>query len=249
MLPKIKNLEFGNTCKVIAELGTLHHHNPDGLMAATRQCFDAGADMVKVQFIRPQYAWWAHPKAKMRYYELDETFGPRHWADYLNDANMRNAGPVFGSIFDSITLHELMDHLPVVKLAFKVNMMPELWMRLSEEILPCIMSTNDTIPDNAYWPLKRTDRWLFQYVQPSYPLDVAKVRLPLFGRYSSLYEGLSYHGKDMRVVAGAVALGAKTVEMHVKGEDAQGHDMDFALTMKELEVMVTMIRKQEARGL
>ena len=117
---KIGKLSIGPSLpvRIIAELGTLHHHSYDSLIRATRDCVRAGADMVKIQCIDPDRAFWATHEQYKRY--CDHYYnGVRGdlWRKYFLWASNNFEQPVFPSCFDVNTITSLHDVVPAYKIA------------------------------------------------------------------------------------------------------------------------------------
>lgn len=247
---RIGEIEIGQDypCRIVAELGTLHHHQGiEGLLSATKDCFNAGADLVKVQLIDPKTAWWASAKQLARYKRLYESFPRKEWNNFLVEAN--KVGPTFASVFDAETVHEIYDFVPAYKIAYVLNQKPKIISAILGKQKPVIWSTNDiTITptihidggldvydaDSSSWNIKTL------FVQPIYPTPVEKQVVPCMRRYGGFYDGLSYHGSKLSMLCAAIVSGAELLEVHVQSYDADGVDTKFALTMDELKNLVDL---------
>ena len=225
-------------CKIIAEIGTLHHHQGvDGLLLATRDAFNAGADIVKTQLIDPTHAWWSTPAQRSRYYRLIEKFPREHWDKYLYKAN-NELGPTFASVFDGETIDQTKDVMPAVKIAYLARTRTDLVNSAKRALKgKIIISYSDDQDSQGMIDRSHNYSGKNLYVQSAYPLEEDQCRLPLFG---TTYHGLSIHSSNFQIFAGALSLGAELLEVHVQGTDAQGKDTEFALDMEQLNKLVIL---------
>ena len=235
--------------KLIAELGTLHMSSFQVQLDAVKASFDAGADLVKLQLINPESAWWASSLQKKRYQEID--WSPFKWEDFFTQCQKEFKDRVFASLFDTSFLS--LDYLmPIWKLGWKANSTPDLIERVFESgVKPIFWSMNGT----EYWrnglnaqPVEgfdressvarrleahsledRTKRF---YVQTVYPIPDELKIIPKFG---TNYHGLSYHSNDLPFIGAAILAGAQYVEVHCYAKGASGPDTTFALSMKDLK--------------
>ena len=235
---KIRNLEVSahQPCRIIAELGTLHLSSYDNMMKATRDAIDHGADMVKVQMINPETSWWATEKQIQRYKRL--TWSEKEWVRYFEEANAIAEAPAFSSIFcTSFLTKAILEVMPAWKLGYKALWMPDLIEKTIATGIPAIFSIGgreDTQSMLVKEQIKNASNVLFQYVQPIYPLDSTQLILPKFGDNFD-HQGLSIHSQDYDIFGAAIMLGAQSLEVHVQGDDAEGGDTAFALTMNQLK--------------
>ena len=234
----VEHLRYSEKCQIIAELGTLHHHSLESLKRATKDCLDAGADYVKIQVIDEACAWWADKKAIERYERFEvKGFGYRKYFDWVKAEGLWER--VFASYFD-VTSLKLYGDVPLIKLGHKTIWMPGLIREASQMGQGVIISLGDD--ERSAWargfcydldPNRTT--FFYQFVQPVYPTFHSDVRIPLFG---SQWEGLSLHCRHPRAIRGAFLMGALTLEIHVKGIDADGPDCEFALSLDQLKEAV-----------
>ena len=226
---------IGHPTRIVAELGTLHHHQGiDGLMLATRDAFNAGADYVKTQFITPRLAWWANTFQRQRYMRLYRLFPKEAWKDYIISANKDYPGRVFASMFDEETIKEFGPLMPAIKIAFIA--------RNKRDLIDSALSLNKPIIislSNDYTSKRLLSNDIYHrpnilrlWVQSQYPLIDERALLPFFGH---VYHGLSVHSNNMSLFAGSMVMGARMIEVHVQGTEASGADTKFALTMDELK--------------
>ena len=246
---RIKSVEIGKDfpCRIVAELGTLHHHSYDSLMRATEQAVECGVDMVKIQipyFYNVKTCWWANETALKRY----KNFGIdiKGYCRYFKMANDLGETPVFASVFESDDWDgEIVSYLPAVKLGYKANFMPRLRKMAYSAKKPLIMSCADAVQrglvlDEIADMEKKEKRKIeikFLFVQPLYPTPVALFSWPPRGE---AWDGVSCHLPSRLVID---ALREKSrfmqlVELHVMGDDARGPDAEFALTMRQLKEAV-----------
>lgn len=233
-----ENLRNSEKCQIIAELGTLHHHSLESLKKATVDCIEAGADYVKIQVIDEANAWWADQKAWLRYANFQvKGSGYRKYFDWVKAEGLWDR--VFASYFDVMSL-KLYGDVPLIKLGYKAIWMPGLIRAASQKGQGVIISLGDD--QRSAWargfchdldPNRNT--FFYQFVQPVYPTFRSDVRIPLFGFH---WEGLSIHCKDPMALRGAFLMGAKTLEIHVKGIDAEGPDCEFAISVDRLKEVV-----------
>ena len=225
--------------RICAELGTLHHHQGiNGLMLATRDAFNSGADMVKVQLIDPQTAWWANRWQKNRYTRLIKSFPKDQWRGFLKDANKEFKRPVFASVFDTPTLRLVQDAMPAVKVAWLARRKADL-ISACIKSLPTIISLGDdkhsiSMLQNRQFNSENTK---ILYVQSKYPLSDHECRIPVFGE---IYNGLSIHSRNYRVFASSIMMGAELLEVHCQSTGANGFDTGYALTMEQLARLVSV---------
>jgi len=254
---KIKSLEVGprEPCRIIAELGTLHLSSYDCQMQATVEALKNGADMVKTQLIDPSDACWATEEQRKRYYRLNWSISL--WIDYFKFANFKNEEPIFASIFsDTFLIPELLKHLPAIKLGHKLIDDDNLSVKLIETGKPLFISVGSYLELIKMSDLVKERGSLsdveMMFVQSIYPTPCSQAYLPTFwGKPGAHYSGLSCHlermdrewDKRFLILRAAMLLGATVIEVHVKGEGAEGPDAEFALTMSELNALV-MIRNQ-----
>src|SRR3990167_10422527 len=107
---------------IIAELGTLHHHDLKSLKTAARDAFNAGANAVKTQIIDPAFAFWARPETIARYKRLLVTASYQRMRDYLYEANTLHKKPVFASLFAEWMVDYFDPVLPLHKVASRLNL-------------------------------------------------------------------------------------------------------------------------------
>jgi len=242
---RIRNLEIGKglPCRIIAELGTLHMSSYENMMQATRAAIDSGADMVKVQMINWETAWWAREGGLERYKRLQWPLDL--WEKYLIEANSISDVPVFSSIFDLSYLTDRMQQLmPAWKLGYKALSMPNLVDKVVKTKVPVLISIGG-LDDPVSVHIREEfnlPNVLFQYVQPVYPLDSQQLLLPRFGAEFRC-QGLSIHSYDFAAFSAAMVLGAQTLELHVQGNEAEGPDTAFALSIEALKKVVALRNK------
>ena len=228
---------IGHPTRIVAELGTLHHHQGiDGLMLATRDAFNAGADFVKVQLIDPKTAWWASDYQLRRYHSLYKSFKRSYWPIYLARAN-KELGPTFASVFDQDTLSEVYREMPAVKIAYIARIKDALVEACVDTGKPVIISLGDDKLSQRVLQMsalsKSTVKRLF--CQSVYPLPDFRARLPLFG---SIYHGLSAHTDNTALLCASFILGAELLEVHVQSTDASGADTKYALDIDRLKRLI-----------
>jgi sialic acid synthase SpsE len=225
---KIGKLVIGpdRPCRIVAELGTLHLHNYESLAQATKDALAAGADLVKVQMINAETAWWATSQQITRYKALQ--WKPTQFAKYFREFR----GQAFASVFcESFLTDGVIKASPAFKLASSARRMPFLSKSVLETGKPVLVS----LRNEPVTPLPKTALPL--YVLPYYPIDVYKEGLPKVGQF---FRGFSLHTKDLSYLTAAMVLGAEVLEVHVMGKNAEGPDTDYALNMDELKVLVSL---------
>ena len=218
---------FKSGCKIIAEIGTLHLKSYKSQMDATGRCVRAGADMVKTQVIDPKQAPWASNAQKKRYSRLYHDV--KWWKRYFKNAQSLYAKPVFASFFDTYMMKRLLKSVPAVKIANRMLGDNHMFQIARASKKPVIISAQHnaikfTSP-NLHWA----------YIQPEYPLLDRRVKMPMFG---PTFTGLSIHSKNLGVLAAAMVMGARFIEVHVQCPGAEGPDTEFALTLDELSKLV-----------
>ena len=227
--------------KIIAEIGTLHHS--EGLewnLAVVKQCFEAGADMVKTQMINPRTAYWAGEKAMARYRDHERAgwgytgLAQGRWHNFFDQAN--KIGPTFASIFDEVFMAgDMDDFVPAWKVGYKGIFLPRVLQAMCGVRNPVIISL--TSEDEALRvlpvPLLCQPRL---FVQPEYP--TRNIVIPVDGGFS----GYSIHHKNWIVMDAVFALQPKYVELHVMGPGAVGPDTEFALTIEQLRFVCNYTR-------
>jgi len=215
---------------------------------AVRQCFEAGADMVKTQMIWWESAWWATKKQRQRYKKLNDKWCDGLWGQFFFDVNVRHFQPVFASIFDEkyLDMNLVNKFNPAWKLGYKTKDMPGLTDKVIDSGKPIIVSigTDHTLPrfgeKDWFWQFhsKAGGRSILLWCQPEYPISHYSYRLPAFSDMS--FKGLSVHTDNINSIVAAVPLGAQLIEVHVQCENAEGPDTNFALTLNELSKLVKL---------
>ena len=245
---------------IIAELGTLHHHQgKKGVMSATRDALNAGADLVKIQCISPSHTdLWATQKQRLRYQTIYKKFAHPHWRDFFFEANQRFKRPVYPSVFDIQTVQYLRKVVPYWKIAQRSSA----WMGLIEAVqatgIPYFVSLSNEYPA-AWFPKPKNAIILhcpaFQYPLADHPIFARHIvphiknnwyykqqQLYFPSEFSvSFFSGLSIHSNETKFIVRLVKeTDSKVVEVHVQGKDAQGPDTQIALTLNQL----TKLRRQ-----
>lgn len=246
---KIKELTDLKRPPVIAELGTLHHHaGISGLLNAVKQTVEAGADLVKIQCINPlDNNDWASKAQKDRYLELFCKFPKQEWAEFFFRANQLYKTPIFTSVFDINTVNLLSNVLPCFKIAHRMNNHIGIIEAIRAKSKPLIVSISDEVPN--IWRIKRENE-AYLYVQAhEYPINARTFKVP-----GAFYDGLSLHTNDLdfiqssaelhsyKIAQSKAAEGGESnlpfIELHVKCEGAEGPDTSFALSTKELSILI-----------
>lgn len=234
---EIKGLKIGldHPTRIIAELGTLHlHQSKDEILTVIGQCIDAGADLVKLQFINPDTAWWATEEQLLRYRSLFSQWTIPRLNDLMITANKTFKAPVFASIFDPVFLNI---DMPLIKLGYKVKYNQNLALAAFNDGRPVIISC-DTFSRQLFPNHPRTK---YLWVDPSYPMienlnNIAPIDHIFFHGYSCHTNNLNFINtlsKNSR---------PELLELHVQGKGASGSDTAFALTLDQLKEVVTSVK-------
>lgn len=224
---RIKNLEIGPEypTRIIAELGTLHlHQTKDEILEVIGQCITAGADLVKLQFINPDTAWWASWAQLLRYKSLFNSWSIQALNDLMTEANKTYDTPVFASIFDPIFFDV---EMPAIKLGYKVRYTP--WMAIDafNRNVPVIISCDNF--SRLLYPNHPITKYL--WVDPTYPMPPDSPIPPVD---HNIWHGYSLHTNNQTLITRALAQAPELLELHVQGEGANGPDTSFALTINQL---------------
>jgi len=178
--------------KIIAELGTLHHHDLKSLETAIEDCLLAGADLVKIQLINSRTAWWANPEQKARYKALDKPL--EVWLEFFAKINSKYNNPLFASIFDEEYLG-IAPVSPIIKLGYKAQQAPNLLYKTAIlEGKNIFISVNSAEEINNISKLLHTKNLniTYFYTQPIYPVPLDNILIPL---NTSLFKGYSFNGQ------------------------------------------------------
>ena len=236
VLFKLKNTEIkdNSKCMIIAELGTLHHHDYEAMKRVTGQCFEAGADAVKIQCIDPDFTPWADDKQLKRYRDHLNSFPKELWAEYLYEMNQKHSKPVYASVFDKYTVEYLKGVNPCFKIANRMINDQELLDAIAETKVPRAISIQDSQWDDRLKKYCKTNTLVMNLI-PGYPVHIQDIKLGLF---QDSRPGLSIHfNGDMSIYKAAFVLGCKALEVHVMGDKPQGADEKFAFTIQKLEAL------------
>lgn len=224
---KIGNLEIGedNPTRIIAELGTLHYHeSQERILDVIGQCFKAGADLVKLQFINPYTAWWATEDQRFRYKSLFIEWTIPKLNQLMRESN--KIGPVFASFFDWIFFNV---EVPAIKLGYKARYMPNLALEAFNSDLPVIISCDEF--SRQLYPYHPRAKYL--WVDPNYPMK--KSAREAFSYLDHInYHGFSLHTNNLEILKDCIHKKPELLEVHVQGENASGPDTSFALTIDQL---------------
>lgn len=255
---------------IIAEAGSnfrMGSRKRDLAMAITLidVAVDAGADAVKFQTYRPEtvYAPDAGEAEYLSKAGLKESIAeifqdhsmPYDMIPKLAEHCSRNGIDFMSSPFALADAEAVDPFVARHKLAsYEISHLRLIeWMARTKK--PLIMSTGAAVAADIAWAVELffgcggTDLTLLQCTA-RYPAAIEDLNLnsiPFLRETFGVPVGLSDHSRDPVIgPAGAVALGASVIEKHFTlHNDLPGPDHVFALTPKDLSLMVKTIRKME----
>ena len=233
--------------QIIAELGTLHLSSYDNAMNAVKECYDAGADMIKLQMIKSETAYWATREQRDRYKKLEWTI--KRWAQFFEEANILSDDKTFASVFDISYLHpDILENMPALKLGHKARVM--------RELVTHTFAISEAFNKKLFVSIENMEEWLefyadmnvlkeiapeYLHVIPKYPTKENDFYLPGCGdKILGFYSGYSLHTNEGRHLHAALAMNPKYIEVHVQGsKGAEGKDTEFALNIDQLKRLIS----------
>ncbi len=250
---------FEGGCRVIAEVGQAH----DGSLGTAHAYIDAaaraGADAVKFQThiahaeSTPAEPWRVRfsPQDKTRYdYWKRMEFTPEEWAGLA--AHAWDRGLVFLSSAFSLEAVELLDRLEVAAWKTGAGEITNLPMieRMARTGRPVLLSSGLADWDDLDRAVKVVREagapvGIFQCTT-AYPCPPERLGLNVISEIHRRYgcpAGLSDHSGTIYAGLGALALGARMIEVHIVfSRDCFGPDTPASITIDELETLVTGVR-------
>lgn len=263
-----KKIGVGQSCFIIAEIGSNQNKNIDTAYKLIDMAFNAGVDAIKFQTLLPNDIAKADMPANA-YGEFKYTKGKKYWHEVLSDFVLpfewhkelfdyaKSKGLIVFSTPESLEAVEFLEKLNVP--AYKVASMDITYVQLLERIgktkKPVILSSGVAKIEDIYNSidiLKKNgskDIALLHCVS-DYPPQYEYVSLNMINYYKNVFNdvtiGFSDHCENNLLAGIAVALGANIIEKHITlDKNSYGPDHSFALDKGGLEDLVQTVRNAE----
>tara|TARA_B100000287_G_scaffold432183_1_gene490933 strand:+ start:543 stop:1604 length:1062 start_codon:yes stop_codon:yes gene_type:complete len=257
---------------IVAEISGNHKQSKKKALKLIQEIKKAGANAVKLQTYTPDTMTF-NLKTKdfliknkkslwfgQYLYDLyKKAYTPWEWQKELFEYANRLGLICFSSVFDDTSIKFLKKlNNPIYKISSFENTDLELIKNACIEKKPIILSTGLA----SYSELKESVKIIKKYgcgkfallkctsSYPAKPIDNNLVTMIDISKRFNCVVGLSDHTTGTEIAMGAVALGAKIIEKHVKLEnDNTSVDSKFAINTEELKYLVTSCKKIfESRG-
>lgn len=255
----MKNFKIGkhlisdeNNCMIVAEIGPNHNGSFEKAIRLINLAKDSGCDAVKFQYRLADYEL-TDKKSKSYYFDKPryEFIKKVQEFSFKQHKKLRNYCKkkkiiYICSVFSEKSLQLLLKLNPD---AIKVpsGELNNLWMleKLSKVKKPIIissgMSSKEEIEKVLKLFIKKRNKILL-HCTSEYPTKLEDVNLKFIQEISKkykIYSGLSDHTKNLEVLGGAIALGAKIIEVHfTNNPNLKGPDHKVSLTSLEMKKLV-----------
>ena len=246
---------------IVAEISGNHQQSKKKALRLIKEIKEAGADAVKLQTYTPdtmtfnlktkefliknkKSLWFGH-----YLYDLyKKAYTPWEWQKELFQYANKIGLICFSSVFDDSSIKFLNKiNNPIYKISSFENTDLELIKNASLKKKPIILSTGLATKaelNEAVKTIKKFGNKKFALLKctSSYPAKSIDNNLLTIRDISKQYNcvvGLSDHTQGIEIAIGAIALGAKIIEKHVKlKNDSSSVDSKFAIDTNELKKLV-----------
>lgn len=261
---KIADREIGgDSCFVLAEIGSNHQGSVEIAEKMIRTAAQCGADAVKLQK-RTNEALYTQEFLN-RSYESENAFGNTYgthreflefgWSDYtrLQEVAQEVGVILFATAFDKPSVDFCVEMgFPAIKIASGDLTNTPLISHATESGLPIFLSTGGgqlRDVDRAVSLIPKEQLVLMQCTA-MYPTPFDKLDLLVIGTYRSKYPdvvvGASLHDNGIAMAVAAYTLGARVLEKHMTlDRTMKGTDHSFSLEPQGFAKMVRDLRRLE----
>ena len=245
-------IDNGNNCMIVAEIGPNHNGSIDKAIELINLAKNVGCDAVKFQYRLADYEL-TDKKSKSYYfnkprYEFIKKIQEFSFEQHKKIRNYCKKKKInyICSVFSEKSLKLLLKLEPE---AIKVpsGELNNLWLleKLSKIKKPVIissgMSTNQEI-EKVLRIFKKKKNKILLHCTSEYPTKIEEINLKFIKKINKnfkIHSGLSDHSRNLEVLAAAIALGAKIIEVHfTKNVNLNGPDHKVSLTPAEMKNLV-----------
>jgi sialic acid synthase len=260
-----KTIGGNNPCFIICEIGQNHNGDINIAKQLINECQKAGADCVKFQKTNIN-AKFTQTRLNMPYTSKNsygETYGQHKEYLEFSDSEFRelqayahNLGIMFtASAMDLLSCNYLDKlNVPFIKIGSGDNTNLQIIKLASSTNKPVILSTGmcnmSDVTKSVNTFLQYNKQLCLLQCTSNYPCNPNDVNLNVMDTYKQTFNdviiGYSNHSPNPVIMLGAVAKGAKIIEMHVTlDKTMKGSDHMASLNMIELKECIQNVRQIE----